>query len=115
MPRALPTQSAVHEALQRRANERPGDSFSGELVGGLLSFFAINQPDLNHFARGPSSRRIHVLAAERAAVKASYRPCRLDSRSSCRDCCIYASAGRCACRLGADVVLGRHQLRYAFG
>jgi len=31
MPRARPTQSAVHEALQRRTDERPGDSFNGEL------------------------------------------------------------------------------------
>ena len=33
MPRALPTQSAVHEALQRRVSERPGDSFNGKLGG----------------------------------------------------------------------------------
>jgi hypothetical protein len=37
MPRAQRTKSAVHEALQRRAGERPGDSFSG-LLGGLSTF-----------------------------------------------------------------------------
>jgi hypothetical protein len=37
MPRAQRTKSAVHEALQRRAGERPGDSFSG-LLGGLNTF-----------------------------------------------------------------------------
>jgi hypothetical protein len=31
MPRAQRTKSAVHEALQRRAGERPGASFSVEL------------------------------------------------------------------------------------
>jgi hypothetical protein len=31
MPRAQRTKSAVHEALQRRADERPGASFSVEL------------------------------------------------------------------------------------
>jgi hypothetical protein len=31
MPRAQRTKSAVHEALQRRVGERPGDSFSGLL------------------------------------------------------------------------------------
>ena len=30
------TQSAGHEALQRRVGERPGDGFSGELVGARL-------------------------------------------------------------------------------
>jgi hypothetical protein len=34
MPRAQRTKSAVHEALQRRAGKRPGDSFSGLLGGG---------------------------------------------------------------------------------
>ena len=34
MPRAQRTQSAGHEALQRRVRERPGDSFSGLLAGG---------------------------------------------------------------------------------
>jgi hypothetical protein len=33
MPRARRTKSAVHEALQRRASERPGDGFSDELGG----------------------------------------------------------------------------------
>jgi hypothetical protein len=33
MPRAQRTKSAVHEALQRRADERPGDGFSGKLAG----------------------------------------------------------------------------------
>jgi hypothetical protein len=37
MPRAQRTKSAVHEALQRRVDERPGDSFSG-LLGGLSTF-----------------------------------------------------------------------------
>jgi hypothetical protein len=37
MPRAQRTKSAVHEALQRRAGERPGDSFSG-LLGGSSTF-----------------------------------------------------------------------------
>ena len=31
MPRAQRTQSAVHEALQRRAGHGPGDGFSAEL------------------------------------------------------------------------------------
>ena len=34
MPRAQRTKSAVHEALQRRAGNRPGDGFSGLLGGG---------------------------------------------------------------------------------
>ena len=35
MPRAQRTKSAVHEALQRRASKRPGDSLSGELGGAV--------------------------------------------------------------------------------
>lgn len=34
MPRARRTKSAVHEALQRRVDERPGDSFTAKLAGG---------------------------------------------------------------------------------
>ena len=34
MPRAQRTKSAVHEALQRRAGNGPGDGFSGLLGGG---------------------------------------------------------------------------------
>ena len=33
MPRAQRTKSAGHEALQRRASERPGVSFNGKLAG----------------------------------------------------------------------------------
>ena len=45
MPRAQRTQSAVHEALQRRASERPGDSFSGKLAGGSVLCEPCNVPD----------------------------------------------------------------------
>jgi hypothetical protein len=40
MPRAQRTKSAGHEALQRRAGERPGDSFSG-LLGGASTFIPL--------------------------------------------------------------------------
>ena len=36
MPRAQRTQSAVHEALQRRAGHGPGDGFSAELGAAVL-------------------------------------------------------------------------------
>ena len=41
MPRAQRTKSAGHEALQRRASERPGDSFSGKLAERVLSLLSL--------------------------------------------------------------------------
>jgi hypothetical protein len=39
VPRAQRTKSAVHEALQRRASERPGDGFSVELASTCLTTY----------------------------------------------------------------------------
>jgi len=88
MPRALPTQSAVHEALQRRTGERPGDSFNGELGGEPVTWILHNDFILDEMivvtchwigadqaawscVLGPSSRRIYVLATDRTVVKPS--------------------------------------------
>jgi hypothetical protein len=70
MPRAQPTQSASHEARKRRVRERPGDSFSGELVGGLLCLVT-DLGDGGVLACGPSSRRIQVVPSARSPVKPS--------------------------------------------
>jgi hypothetical protein len=46
VPRAQRTKSAGHEALQRRVDERPGDSFSGKLAGETMVVFLAAHPVL---------------------------------------------------------------------
>ena len=75
MPRAQRTKSAVHEALQRRVGERPGDSFSGLFGGG--SRLGLPYSARNEMVANP------MLVLEADAQQLSLSPPFPDERGAC--------------------------------
>jgi len=70
----------LNEGLQPRAMQRRLVSFSCKL-GGAVSFCRKALGSASAYVSGPSSRRMNRCASERAVVKPSFHPLRLDYRS----------------------------------